>query len=275
MTHSEIRDLADCHPCYSAKAHNRIARVHLPVAPLCNISCNFCDRRVSPFYHTSRPGLSYEILKPENVMETIERALEQHPNLEVVGISGPGEPLFNKETFESLALVGEHFPYLKKCVCTNGLLLPQKILDLKELDVKSITVTINAIDPDISTKINSQIIFEGETISGSEGAKILIENQLEGVKRASDLGFMVKVNCVLIPGINMDHIRDIAYEIQKRGAHIFNIMPLIPLGKFTDIRPPSCDDLILARESSESIIPIFRACKQCRADSCGVPGYEG
>jgi nitrogen fixation protein NifB len=136
-------------------------------------------------------------------------------------------------------------------------------------------VTINAVDPVISSKINSHIIFEGETISGLEGAKILIDNQLEGVKMASDLGFLVKVNCVLIPGLNMDHVRDIAYEVEKRGAHIFNIMPIIPLGRFSDMEAPSCDDLIMARESSESIIPIFRACKQCRADSCGVPGQEG
>jgi nitrogen fixation protein NifB len=271
----EIQEIADSHPCYNAKAHNRIARVHLPVAPLCNISCNFCDRRVSPFYHTSRPGLSYEILRHHDVNKTIEKAFEQYPNLEVVGISGPGEPLYNEETFHSLRLVGEHFPDMKKCVCTNGLLLPQKVLELKELDVKSITVTINAVDPVISSKINSHIIFEGETISGLEGAKILIDNQLEGVKMASDLGFLVKVNCVLIPGLNMDHVRDIAYEVEKRGAHIFNIMPIIPLGRFSDMEAPSCDDLIMARESSESIIPIFRACKQCRADSCGVPGQEG
>jgi nitrogen fixation protein NifB len=275
MTYSEIRDLADSHPCYSTKAHNRIARLHLPVAPKCNIACNFCDRRVSPFYHTSRPGLSYEILKPEAVIRTIEDALKQHPNLEVVGISGPGEPLFNTETFMTLRLVGEHFPNMKRCICTNGLLLPDKVMELKDLDVKSITVTINAVDPKIASQINSHIIFQGERIYGLEGAKILVENQMEGVKMASDLGFLVKVNCVLIPRVNMDHVRDIAYEVEKRGAHIFNIMPLIPLGKFNDINPPSCDDLVLARERAESIIPIFRACKQCRADSCGVPGYEG
>ena len=166
-------------------------------------------------------------------------------------------------------------PYLKKCICTNGLLLPEKVMELKDIDVKSITVTINAVDPEIASQINSHIIFQGEKIRGLEGAKILVENQLEGVKMASNLGFLVKVNCVLIPGLNMDHVRDIAYEVEKRGAHIFNIMPLIPLGRFTDIKAPSCDDLILARERAERIIPIFRVCKQCRADSCGVPGYEG
>jgi nitrogen fixation protein NifB len=164
---------------------------------------------------------------------------------------------------------------MKRCICTNGLLLPDKVMELKDLDVKSITVTINAVDPKIASQINSHIIFQGERIYGLEGAKILVENQMEGVKMASDLGFLVKVNCVLIPRVNMDHVRDIAYEVEKRGAHIFNIMPLIPLGKFNDINPPSCDDLVLARERAESIIPIFRACKQCRADSCGVPGYEG
>ena len=91
---------------------------------------------------------------------------------------------------------------------------------------------------------------------------------------AADLGFLIKVNTVLIPNINMTHVRDIAYEIEKRGAYIMNIMPLIPLGEFKKLKAPTCDELIAAREACESIIPIFRACKQCRADACGIPGLE-
>jgi nitrogen fixation protein NifB len=51
-------------------------------------------------------------------------------------------------------------------------------------------------------------------------------------------------------------------------------MPLIPLGSFSKERAPSCDELIAAREMAECVIPIFRACKQCRADACGIPGKE-
>lgn len=275
MSEEETIELAKSHPCYDVTAHKRIGRIHLPVAFKCNIGCGFCDKKVTPFYHTSRPGLSYELMKPEDAVIAVEKAVTQNPHIKVIGISGPGEPLYNKETFETLKLVSGHFPYMKYCICTNGLLLSDHAGTLKDLNVQSLTVTINAVDPVIASKINSHVILDGEEIEGLQGAKTLVKRQLEGLKLASDLGFLIKVNCVLIPKINDEHVRDIAYEVKKLGAYIFNIMPLIPIGRFSGLRAPSCEELILARERCESIIPIFRACKQCRADACGIPGYEG
>jgi nitrogen fixation protein NifB len=267
-------ELAQSHPCYDAQAHNRIGRIHLPVASKCNIACKYCDRKVSSYYHTSRPGLAYTMLQPEDTVFAVEKAIKQNPSIEVVGISGPGEPLFNEETFKTLNIVSEHFPYLKLCVCTNGLLLPEKARILKELKVKSLTVTINAVDPKIVAKISSFSIVGGEKVEGIRGAEILVSRQLKGLEIAADLGFLIKINTVLIPNINMTYVRDIAFEIKKRGAYIMNIMPLIPLGELKKLKAPTCDELIAAREACESIIPIFRACKQCRADACGIPGLE-
>lgn len=274
MLSSDNIELAHSHPCYHEKAHFRIGRIHLPVARKCNISCKFCDKRVSSFYHTSRPGLAYQLMDPYDVVEAVGKAITDHPNLEVVGIAGPGEPLYNSETYDSLIMISEKFPDLKLCICTNGLLLSEKAKILRDLNVTSLTVTINAVDANIASKISSYSIIKGEKIKGLQGAKALISRQLAGLKIASDLGFVIKVNTVLIPEINMEHIREIAYEVKNRGAYILNIMPLIPLGRFANERAPTCDELIQTRESAEGIIPIFRACKQCRADACGIPGKE-
>ena len=272
MSSIDFVKLSQSHPCYDMHAHHRIGRIHLPVASKCNIGCNFCDKKVSPYFHTSRPGLAYSLMHPEDTVTAIEKAINHDPAIEVVGIPGPGEPLFNEETFRTLALVSEHFSFLKLCICTNGLLLPEKAAALKKLNVQSLTVTINAVDPEIGGKISSHSMVSGNTIEGLEGSQILISNQLKGLEIAAQLGFMININTVLIPEINLTHVKDIAYEVQKRGAFILNIMPLIPLGKFQNLRAPSCDELIAARESCESIIPIFRACRQCRADACGIPG---
>lgn len=274
MLSQDKLELAHSHPCYHEKAHFRIGRIHLPVAGRCNIGCNFCDKKVSSFYHTSRPGLAYQLMKPDDVVDAVGKAISEHPNMEVVGIAGPGEPLYNQETFESLKLISRQFPNLKLCICTNGLLLPEKAKILRELNVTSLTITINAIDPNIASKISSYSIIDGKKIMGIKGARELVNRQLEGLSTASELGFLIKVNTVLIPDINMSHIREIAYEVQMRGAHILNIMPLIPLGNFANQRAPTCDELIQTRELAEGIIPIFRACKQCRADACGIPGKE-
>jgi nitrogen fixation protein NifB len=262
------------HPCYDEKGHFKIARVHLPVALKCNIGCNYCDRKIEPYSEKIRPGWTSEILKPAEAVNRIKMIRKKYPNLEVVGVAGPGEPLFNQETFDTFELVGEKFPEMKKCVCTNGLLLSSSIHELRRLKVDHITVTINAITPEIGAKIYRFVRYEGKIYEGIQGSKLLIEKQLEGVSAAAEIGAIIKINTVFIPEINMGDILKVARSIQERGAHIMNIIPLIPAGNFQDIPATSCDDLNYARNLCEEIIPQFRKCKQCRADACGVPGFE-
>ena len=75
--------------------------------------------------------------------------LEKYHYIKVVAVAGPGEPLANDETFETLRLVGEKYPGIILCLSTNGLLLPDKISELDSLGVSNITVTMNAINPQI------------------------------------------------------------------------------------------------------------------------------
>jgi nitrogen fixation protein NifB len=49
---------------------------------------------------------------------------------------------------------------------------------------------------------------------------------------------------------------------------------LIPLGEFDNLIAPTCDELREVRVTCEAVIPVFRACKQCRADAIGIPGKE-
>jgi nitrogen fixation protein NifB len=192
----------------------------------------------------------------------------------VVGIAGPGEALANEETIETLRLVHERHPELIKCIASNGLMLPERIDDILKVGVSSLTVTINAFDPEVGAKIVSWVRYHNKTYRGEEGAKILRDNQFKGVEMAAKAGLIVKVNTVLVPGINNDQIEKIAKESLARGAILMNIIPMIPLYKFKDIQPPECKDLEEARAIAEKYLPQFRLCKQCRADACGVPGQE-
>jgi len=157
---------------------------------------------------------------------------------------------------------------------TNGLLLPKYADRLAELGVNSVTVTINAIDPDIAVDIYSFIKYEGKIYKGYDAVKILIQNQLDGVEKAAANGMVVKVNSVLIPGLNDEHIVEIAKEVKKRGASLMNILPLIPLAKMKHYSRPDCSMMESVREQVEEIIPVFRACTQCRADAYGIPGKK-
>ena len=259
----------DDHPCFSAPASLHCGRIHLPVAPRCNIQCNYCDRRYD-CANENRPGVTAEILKPEEAVKKVENIVRTEPRIKVVGIAGPGDPLYNTETFETFRLVGARFPLLLKCLSTNGLLLPQKIAELHTLGIETITVTVNAVDAAIGARIVSVIRFEGRKLGGCEAARLLIDNQLAGIALATRVGIKVKVNTVFMPAINGHHMPAISKEIAEVGAVVQNIMPLIPAGKLSHLSPPSPDEIADARSQCAGTIPQITHCRQCRADAVGL-----
>ena len=157
--------------------------------------------------------------------DLVRNVVKKYNYIKVVGIAGPGEPLANEETFETLRRLHEEFPNVIKCISTNGLLLPEKIDLLQKYDVGNITVTLNAIDPEIGAKIYQFVEWKGKKYTGVEGAKILLENQLKGIEEAVKRKMIVKINTVYIPGINEDHIVDIAKKVGEMGVYTFQCYP--------------------------------------------------
>ena len=84
----------------------------------------------------------------------------------------------------------------------------------------------------------------------------------------------VKVNTVLIPGVNDDQIPLIALKVKELGAFVMNVMPLIPQAEFSQVIPPSPEQLESIRSANEKIIGQFRHCRQCRADAIGLIGQD-
>lgn len=99
----QIRKIQE-HPCYSEKASHTFGRAHLPVAPKCNIQCNYCVRKFD-CVNESRPGVTSEVLDPQKAFEKVRDIINEYPYIKVIGIAGPGDPLDNEETFETFRLV--------------------------------------------------------------------------------------------------------------------------------------------------------------------------
>jgi nitrogen fixation protein NifB len=261
------------HPCYGAEAHFKFGRVHLPVVSGCNIGCNYCVRKYD-CVNENRPGVTSKILTPQEAIERVRQAAKNDPRLRVVGISGPGDPLTSDVTFETLQLVQEEFPHLHRCVSTNGLLLPQKVGALKSVGITALTVTINAVDAEVGKKIYSSVQHNNQTLRGKEAFEVLSQNQLEGLHAAAKAGIVVKVNSVYIPGVNSEHLVEVAKIARDLGAYIHNIMPLIPQGKFANIRAPAMEEVKALRYACGDVMMQFHNCVQCRADAVGVPSEE-
>lgn len=266
-----LKTKTEMHPCYSEGGH-KYARMHMPVAPACNIQCNYCNR-LYDCTNESRPGVTSEVLTPEEALEKYEFVKSKMENLKVVGIAGPGDALANWEkTKQTLELIKKADPEMIPCLSTNGLMLPKYADEIAALGVSHVTVTMNSIDPEIGAKIYEYISYEGNILKGREAAKILQENQLKGIKMLTEKGILVKVNIVMVKGINDRHIPEVAKKAKELGAFMTNIMPLIPAkGTVFETMPlVSNKELNELRQECSIDIKQMYHCQQCRADAIGV-----
>lgn len=270
MTENQEK-LRNNHPCYADKPGN-LGRIHLPVSPACNIGCRFCSRVLNDT--EQRPGVTAKVITPEESIIILKKALKICPDIKVAGIAGPGDTLATSAALETFRLIDKEFPQLLKCMSTNGLLLAEKADEVTDAKIDSLTVTVNAIEPEIEARLNKFIVYHGKKYDALEGAEILIENQLKGIQKIAKSGITVKVNTVLVPRINGNHIEQIAKTVSSLGASIYNIIPLIPTYELKDEKAPFCFQIEEARKNAEKYIDVFRHCNRCRADAVGVPGVN-
>lgn len=269
--HNErLKEKTKSHPCYNGCNHEN-ARMHLPVAPKCNIQCNYCVRKFD-CANESRPGVTTKILSPTEAFEKYKETKQALSKLSVVGIAGPGDALCDFEnTKKTLTLIKEYDPDITFCLSTNGLQLPEHADELLELGVSHITVTINSVSPEISAKIYKYVDYKGKRYTGEEAGRILVENQLKGLKKMIDHGVICKVNIVVLKGINDEHIKEITKTVKKLGCYIVNIMPFIPVtgSVFEKMPKTPTTDVLRLREECGKIILQMHHCRQCRADAVG------
>ncbi len=263
------QDILNSHPCFNVNAHGTFGRIHLAVAPACNIQCRYCERKYD-CANESRPGVTSRVLDPLEAAERVETFLERNSKVSVVGIAGPGDPLANDATFETLDLIHRKFPELTLCVSTNGLMLSDRLADLVRSGVRSITVTINAVSPAVAERVYSWVLYRGKKLTGIQAAETLVRNQWQGLINAIEAGLLVKVNSVFIPGVNDDELIRIARLAGSFGADIMNVLPLIPQAEFKLLSRPGYEKLHAKREDLRPFIPQMSHCRQCRADACGT-----
>ncbi len=282
MSHlpDHIRDKVKNHPCYSEEAHHYFARMHVAVAPACNIQCHYCNRKYD-CSNESRPGVVSEVLNPQQAVKKVLAVAATIPQMTVLGIAGPGDPLANPErTFETFRMLAEQAPDIKLCVSTNGLSLPEQVERLAQYNIDHVTITINCVDPDVGAKIYPWIFWNNQRVMGRKAAEILIAQQQKGLEMLVAKGILVKVNSVMIPGVNDKHLEKVSKIVKAKGAFLHNVMPLISEAEhgtfygLTGQRGPTHDELQALQDACAGDMNMMRHCRQCRADAVGLLGED-
>jgi nitrogen fixation protein NifB len=276
----EVWEKVKNHPCYSEDAHHHYARMHIAVAPACNIQCNYCNRKYD-CANESRPGVVSEKLTPELAAKKVLAVASAIPQMTVVGIAGPGDALANPaRTFRAFELIAKSAPDIKLCLSTNGLALPDHVDAIQALKVDHVTITINMIDPEVGQHIYPWIFYKNRRWTGIEAARILTDRQLLGLEMLTARGILCKVNSVMIPGINYHHLAEVNQAVKARGAFLHNIMPLISEAEhgtafgLSGQRGPTARELKQLQDSCEGELNMMRHCRQCRADAVGLLGED-
>ncbi len=272
----KIEERKQAHPCFNEEAKHTNARVHLPVAPKCNIQCNYCNRKYD-CVNESRPGVTSSVLAPFQATEYLKDLDGRIDNLAVIGIAGPGDPFANpQETLETMRRVSEEFPEKIFCLSTNGLDLEPYIDEVAKLNVTHVTLTINAIDPAITAKIYKWVRYNKKVYRGVEGATILLERQLACIPKLKEKGITVKINSIIIPGINENHIPAVAQKCAELGADVINCIPLIPTAEtpFESVEKPDTKMIFKVRTLCSDHLKIMSHCARCRADAAGLLGQD-
>ncbi len=261
----------DNHPCFSKKASAAYGRVHLPVAPHCNIQCNFCNR-IYDCANENRPGVTAKVQSPDEAVEYVENLFKFRQDISVIGIAGPGDPMCDADkTLATFEKCKARFPHALLCLSTNGLSLPEYVDDIVRIGVSHVTVTVNAVTPEVGGKIYAWVRHGNRIYRGEEGARILGARQEEGIRKLKEARMIVKINTVVIPGVNMAHVPQIAKKAKEWQADIMNCMAMIPVHDtpFSNIKSPSNEEIRSMRKLIGGSMAQMTHCSRCRADACG------
>ncbi|MFM2484291.1 nitrogenase cofactor biosynthesis protein NifB [Celerinatantimonas yamalensis] len=268
------------HPCYSQAGSHRFARMHLAVAPKCNMQCNYCNRKFD-CSNESRPGVVSELLTPMQALHKAMYVAEQIPQLSVIGIAGPGDPLANpQKTLRTLELLRQNMPDMRLCLSTNGLALPEFIDELCDVGVDHVTITINTLDAYLAAEIYEWVAFEGQSYTGLSAGQLLIDQQLEGLRKLMERQVLVKVNSVLIPRINQHHLPELSRELHRQQVFLHNVMPLLAKPEYgtkfglAHEPEPTAEQVESVRENCGEQMAQMTHCQQCRADAIGFLGED-
>jgi nitrogen fixation protein NifB len=264
------------HPCFNSEVKGQFGRIHLPVAPKCNIKCNYCNRKYD-CVNESRPGVTSSILTPEQALVYVEKVLEKEPRITVVGIAGPGDPFANpNETLQTMRLIRGRFPDLLLCLSSNGFAIANHVDEIAQIGVSHVTITVNAVNPEISQKIYGWV-SEGKVIhKGLQAAELLLARQLDAIRKLKARGITVKINTIVVPGINDHHVIEVAKKMKALGVDLLNCMALFPNADtpFGDIIEPDKAKMDGIRKEAETYLPQMRHCTRCRADAVGLLGQD-
>ncbi len=202
-------------PCFNPLAAGGPSMLRLSVAPACNMQCMHCSRRSDSLSDLEAPGIS---LPPDEAVEQVSVAVARGAASSGVVVWGPGEPLVNAPTFVVLKKLSWLYPKLAITVGTNGLLLPDRMEELVRSGVRNIVLSVNAVSLGTAGRLYDWAIYRGRRYTGEDAARLVLQQQWNGLENAIEAGLSVTVYTADIAGVNDHEVTEIKRRAEDIGA---------------------------------------------------------
>ena len=189
-------------------SHNRIIRdLRVSVTDRCNFRCFYCLPHGEPPLARKDTILSFEeIAYIADIFVSL--------GIEKIRLTG-GEPMLRRNIETLVAKLAELKPQLKDlALTTNGFDIPRRAQVLKDAGLDRMTVSLDTLDT-----------RRFREITGVDS----LEEVLEAIEAAKEHGFEpVKINAVIVRGVNDDELVDFARFARNTGVEIrfIEYMPL-------------------------------------------------
>lgn len=185
--------------------------LRISVTNECNYRCIFCHIEGDPIGRPLRPGQLPPIMVPEEYGIVAKAAfLLGARNFKLTG----GEPLIRRDIVDIVGNIAENAPGSDISMTTNGYLMKTYGARLAEAGLNRVNISVHSLRPG-----------RYKFITGVDGLK----RAIEGVAAARDAGLGLKVNMVVLKGINEDEIFDVA-EFAHRHGGMLQLIELHPVG---------------------------------------------
>ena len=229
----------------------RLDYLRLAVTDRCNLRCRYCmpAAGVADAGHDS-------VLRHEEMIRLAE--LLCHRGIRRIRITG-GEPLVRKGVTDLIAALGDLPTRPEVLLTTNGLLLGDHLDALQAAGVRRINLSLDSLDPD-----------KWERITRRRGHDRVLA-ALDAVLAA---GLGLKINMVVMPGVNDDELVDFAALTRERPVTVRFIEAMGFDGSGKPMRTMGGDAIIAHLQERLELRTVPRKAGAV-ADEFTIPGHAG
>ncbi|MGN8531461.1 GTP 3',8-cyclase MoaA [Helicobacter pylori] len=171
--------------------------IRVSVTKQCNFRCQYCMPAMPLDFFDDE-----ELLPLDNVLEFLKIAIDE--GVKKIRITG-GEPLLRKGLDEFIAKLHAYNKEVALVLSTNGFLLKKMAKGLKDAGLSRVNVSLDSLKSDRVLKISQ---------------KDALKNALEGIEESLKAGLNLKLNTVVMKGVNDDEILELLEYAKNRHIQI-------------------------------------------------------